>query len=105
MTVHRIMEASEFENESVRQVVVDGRDLAVIRRDGEFFCIDAICPHSGGPLAQGELEGEMLYCPWHFWPINIKTGEVPYAFGITQETYPCTIVDGSLYIEIPDTVA
>ena len=32
--------------------------------------------HRGGPLSEGEIEGEQVTCPWHGALFNIKTGEV-----------------------------
>jgi nitrite reductase (NADH) small subunit len=33
------------------------------------------CPHRGGPLGQGWLEGEAVVCPWHSWAFNTHTGD------------------------------
>ena len=39
--------------------------MALFNIDGEFFAINHICPHRGGPLADGRLEGSIVTCPWH----------------------------------------
>lgn len=53
---------------------VDGQAIAVFNVDGTFYAIDNTCVHRGGPLGEGELEGDVVTCPWHAWQYNVKTG-------------------------------
>ena len=34
---------------------------------GEYAALDNKCPHQGGPLGEGSIEGCYLRCPWHGW--------------------------------------
>jgi nitrite reductase/ring-hydroxylating ferredoxin subunit len=61
---------------SGRQVTVGGRWVAVFNVDGQYFAIDAICLHRGGPLAEGALRGAVVTCPWHGWQFNVTTGSL-----------------------------
>ena len=36
----------------------------------ESFTLDGICPHAGGPLAKGALNGNVVTCPWHGWQFD-----------------------------------
>ena len=57
-------------------VVVDvNPPVAVFNVDGTFYAVDNTCPHRGGPLGEGELEGCAVTCPWHAWTFDLKTGE------------------------------
>lgn len=40
------------------------------------FVFDSECPHKGGPLAQGELLGQKIKCPWHGYEFNVFSGKV-----------------------------
>lgn len=53
---------------------VNGQAVAVFNVDGTFYAIDNTCIHRGGPLGEGELEGDTVTCPWHGWQYNVKTG-------------------------------
>ena len=53
---------------------VGGQTIAVFNVDGTFYAIDNTCVHRGGPLGEGELEGDVVTCPWHAWQYNVKTG-------------------------------
>lgn len=51
-----------------------GKSIAVFNVGGEFFAIGNICPHRGGPLGEGELNGSIVTCPWHGWEFDVRTG-------------------------------
>jgi NAD(P)H-dependent nitrite reductase small subunit len=55
-------------------VEVNGRQVALFNVDGKFHAIDNICLHRGGPLAEGELDGTVVTCPWHAWQYDVTTG-------------------------------
>jgi len=57
-------------------VEVDGEEVAVYNVDGEFFATENGCTHVGGPLNEGELNGDEVVCPWHASCFNVKTGAV-----------------------------
>jgi len=53
---------------------INGKTLAVFNVDGTYHVIDNTCVHRGGPLGEGDVEGDVVSCPWHGWQYNIKTG-------------------------------
>jgi 3-phenylpropionate/trans-cinnamate dioxygenase ferredoxin subunit len=61
---------------SAMLVEVEGKKIALFNLGGTFYAIDDECPHEGGPLSEGDIEGESVVCPWHASVFNIKTGEV-----------------------------
>jgi NAD(P)H-dependent nitrite reductase small subunit len=66
---------SEIAPETGKHVTVGGKDVAVFNAGGTFYALDNTCPHRGGPLAEGEIEGCTVTCPWHAWTFDLKTGE------------------------------
>ncbi len=52
----------------------NGKSLAVFNVDGDIHAIDNTCCHREGPLGEGELEGDIVTCPWHGWRYNVTTG-------------------------------
>ncbi|QEH36022.1 Naphthalene 1,2-dioxygenase system ferredoxin subunit [Aquisphaera giovannonii] len=53
---------------------VDGRAIAVLRVGDDFYAIDDVCTHDGGPLAEGELRGCEIRCPRHGARFDVRDG-------------------------------
>ncbi len=58
-----------------RELIVQGRVIALFHVDGQFFALDGVCPHQGGPLAKGTLTGHVVTCPWHGWQFDVRDGQ------------------------------
>ena len=54
---------------------VKGQSVAVFNVGGTYYAIDNTCVHRGGPLGEGELEGDTVTCPWHGWQYDVKSGK------------------------------
>jgi nitrite reductase/ring-hydroxylating ferredoxin subunit len=57
-----------------REFVVDDRIIALFNVEGTFYALDGVCPHQGGPLGNGKLDGCTVTCPWHGWQFDVTTG-------------------------------
>jgi nitrite reductase (NADH) small subunit len=75
--------------------------FALCNIDGAIHCVDGICPHAGGPLAQGALHGTTIVCPWHGWEFDVRTGSAASEDDCGLATYPTLIQDGRIYIQLP----
>lgn len=54
---------------------VGGEQVAVFRlRNGEFRAISAVCPHKGGPIADGQIDSAVVICPLHLNSFSLDTG-------------------------------
>jgi 3-phenylpropionate/trans-cinnamate dioxygenase ferredoxin subunit len=53
---------------------VDGVRIALCNVNGRFYAIDDVCTHDGGPLDQGELEGNLVECPRHGAKFDVTNG-------------------------------
>ena len=58
----------------VREVQAGNVTLCVGKLNGKIFALDNECPHEGGPLGEGELEGGKVVCPWHGYAFDPSTG-------------------------------
>jgi nitrite reductase (NADH) small subunit len=67
------------------------KPVALFSINGEFFAINHICPHRGGPLADGWLEGSIVTCPWHGWTFDVRTGEPAHPGGHSVAAYEVKI--------------
>ncbi|MFO1519024.1 MAG: Rieske 2Fe-2S domain-containing protein [bacterium] len=53
---------------------IDGKSIALFNVAGDYYAINNLCPHRGGPLGEGELDGCLVTCPWHAWQFDVKAG-------------------------------
>ena len=82
---------------------VDDRKIAVFRLPDGFYAIEDICTHDGGPLAEGEVEDDVVICPRHGARFSIRTGAALSFPAVTQvETYPVKVEEGDLLIGLPE---
>ena len=85
-----------------RAFTVGDKPLAVFRtRAGRVFAVDGVCPHKGGPLADGMLgANDQVVCPYHQFRFDPDSGECdqPGVCGIT--TYPVDVVAGGVVVTV-----
>ncbi|OGA51150.1 MAG: hypothetical protein A3G24_00440 [Betaproteobacteria bacterium RIFCSPLOWO2_12_FULL_62_13] len=72
----KVAQTNEIEPGQARLVDVKGKKIALFNVEGQFFAIDNTCSHKGGPLAEGEVSGHVVTCPWHHGRFDLRTGEV-----------------------------
>lgn len=72
----KVAQTNEIDPGQARLVDVKGKKIALFNVEGQFFAIDNTCTHRGGPLAEGEVSGHEVTCPWHHGRFDVRTGEV-----------------------------
>lgn len=92
---------SDIEQGEGLQVIIDGYPpLAVFYlEDGGFYVTDDTCTHGDASLADGEVDGCEVECPFHAGAFDIKTGEPCGApCSIPLKTYTSFVRDGQVYL-------
>jgi nitrite reductase/ring-hydroxylating ferredoxin subunit len=64
--------------------------------------IDNACPHSGGNLSGGSVEGKIVTCRQHEWKFDLGTGICTESNRAKVQTYPAEVRDGVVWVELPD---
>jgi len=70
------LKASDLKDGEMKKVALRGRDLLVAKVDGRFYCVDDRCPHLGGSLSRGRLDGTAGICPNHHSCFDLADGRV-----------------------------
>ncbi len=70
----KVAEGFEIQPGETKVVNLLGQSVAIFNVEGQFCATDNACPHEGGPLGEGTLEGVVVTCPWHAWRYNVRTG-------------------------------
>jgi nitrite reductase/ring-hydroxylating ferredoxin subunit len=87
----------------VTTIVAGQRAICLTRTETGWGALDNRCPHQGGPLGDGQIEGGYVICPWHAYEYDPITGTPPPGFRDAATSYAIREVDGSLEIELPAT--
>jgi len=82
-------------------VVVKGIRVALFNCEGVYYAIKNSCPHMGGELGEGLLQGDVVTCPWHGWRFNVKTGKNPEADVVAVRTFEVRVDGDEILIGVP----
>jgi glycine betaine catabolism B len=81
----KVGEVDDIHPSQTKAVQVGSDTVCVVNIDGKFYAIDNTCTHMGGPLAEGQLEGYEIRCPWHGSKFDVRTGQVTKPPAATPE--------------------
>ena len=86
---------------SSKWIEVEGKEVALFNVGGALYALDNLCPHAGGPLAEGTVEGQEVECSWHGARFNLKSGasSSPLAPDGVQ-IYPVRVNGADIEIEL-----
>lgn len=76
---HLVCSVQEVEDHP-QVTTVNGKKFIVVSTEDDIYAYRNICPHQGGPVAEGRVDTENcnIICPWHGWEFEFEGGENPY---------------------------
>ena len=74
--------------------------LALFRVEGRCYALSNTCPHRGGPLGEGDLEGFVVHCPWHGWAWDVRTGVNVRQASMKVACFALEEVGGEVFVEL-----
>jgi nitrite reductase/ring-hydroxylating ferredoxin subunit len=87
---------------SSRECEHAGQIIALFHIDGgQILAVDGICPHQGGPLANGEVAGTIVTCPWHGWKFDLADGRCLLHPRIKQPTFEVRVDGSDILVLLP----
>ena len=93
---------SDFLLGTATERVVEDCILAVFNVEGEIFAMDGVCPHQGGPIGKGKMQGCIVTCPWHGWQFDVHDGQSQLSPGVRHPTFETKIESGRVLAAIED---
>jgi nitrite reductase (NADH) small subunit len=100
MELFDIADTAELPLGRAKAYSVNGRTIALYHTDEGFFATDNTCPHRGGPLAEGDLIGKEITCPWHFWGFDVETGLCGGNPEIRVAAHPVRVEGGRILVKL-----
>ena len=92
---------SDLEPGQGKTVERRGIAVALFNVGGTFRAIGNACRHRGGPLAEGELKGATITCPWHGWQFDVTSGATLRDAGVAVPTYRVEVRGDEVFVEFP----
>ncbi|WP_026671461.1 nitrite reductase small subunit NirD [Alkalihalobacterium bogoriense] len=84
-----------------KEVIIGEHHIAIFRlSNGKMRAVENRCPHKNGPLSQGIVSGEHVFCPLHDWKIDLDSGEVQKPDDGCVKTYQVTVEAEDVFITI-----
>lgn len=74
--VTEVSKSGEIENGTMKEISVNGHEILLAKVDDQYYATGNRCPHMGGKLSQGKLEGTVVTCPKHNSQFDLKDGRV-----------------------------
>jgi 3-phenylpropionate/trans-cinnamate dioxygenase ferredoxin subunit len=59
---------------SMKMVSIGGHQYLLARVQDKYYAADNLCPHMGGNLSRGKLDGTILTCPRHHSQFDLTDG-------------------------------
>lgn len=101
MTLEIVTKVSETPPGTISVHEVDGVRIALCNVNGRFYAIDDVCTHDGGPLDQGELDGEQVECPRHGAKFDVTTGRATVLPAVRPvKTYRVEVEGDDVKVEV-----
>ncbi len=98
MSFVKVGATAEIVPGEAKAYIVGDREVAVFNVDGAFYAIENSCPHQGGPLAEGFIDGPIVTCPWHAWCFDVRDGSMTLGDYSTVDAFDVRIVGPELEV-------
>ena len=82
-----VLAVDELVGGKPQQVTVAGQDIMLYRANDAIYALANRCTHRGGPLHEGEIDGQEVICPWHFSRFQLPDGSVTRGPAVAPQ--PC----------------
>jgi nitrite reductase/ring-hydroxylating ferredoxin subunit len=102
-TWHPVADASKLYPGEICVVRIGWEEYALANVGGRFYATSNRCPHQGGSLGDGFLEGRKVTCPLHGWEFDVETGLAAHPMQPGKiRCYATKVEDGKVWIQLTD---
>jgi 3-phenylpropionate/trans-cinnamate dioxygenase ferredoxin component len=95
----KVLGLGELPPEALTLVSMNGDQVVLYRKRDEVFALGNECPHQGGSLCDGWVEGEIVVCPLHGWEFDVRSGACMTVPGERVERYTVSVEGDAIYLE------
>ncbi|MBI2671098.1 non-heme iron oxygenase ferredoxin subunit [Candidatus Woesearchaeota archaeon] len=100
MAFIEVAKLKDLEPGQAKHVKANNQEIAIFNVDGNIYATTNICLHVGGPLGEGNLEGNTITCPWHGWQYDVINGQCKTIPTFKLQTYKVKIENGKIMVDV-----
>ena len=67
---------TDIRDGAMKKAAIGNREILIAQVGDRYYAADNRCPHMGGDLSSGTLEGTIVTCPLHHSQFDLKSGEM-----------------------------
>lgn len=95
----RVMLEGQLTDNMLVKAMAGDTPILLFKNGNTICAISETCSHAGGPLSEGELDGNLVQCPWHASRFDICTGQVKGGPAtVSQVRYETRIQNGQIEV-------
>jgi nitrite reductase/ring-hydroxylating ferredoxin subunit/uncharacterized membrane protein len=97
-----VLDSDELSENSTKQVHIQGKGVLLYHSGDHIFAIGSVCSHAGGPLENGEINGDCVTCPWHDSVFCLRDGGIVHGPATQpQPNYEARVHHGKIEVRLP----
>jgi nitrite reductase (NADH) small subunit len=76
--------------------------IVIFQIDSGYYAVENRCPHAGGYLHEGQIDGTILTCNWHGWSFDLESGQCLNEYWARLKKFEIQIEDEKLYLMVEE---
>ena len=96
----KVADTGELEPGKGLHTEIGDTSVALFNVEGDFYALAGRCPHRGGPLGDGYLDGKEVMCPLHAWTFDVTTGQNIHNPDLKQPCFETRVEDGCVFVKV-----
>lgn len=97
-TFVKVGSPDDFSDGTATVVPVNRYEVAIFNVEDELYAYENACPHQGGPIGEGVVEGATVTCPWHAWCFDLRTGRLTLGDFAELRRFDLHVENGALFV-------
>ena len=71
-----VLKTTDIASGQMKAVTVEGKEVLIAQIGNKYYAVSNVCPHRGGRLSEGILDGTIVQCPVHGSQFELASGRV-----------------------------
>ncbi len=99
---HKVAVFSDLIEGEGKVVFAGVKRVAIFLSEGNLYCIQNNCPHAGGHLGIGSVQGCIVKCPRHDWGFDFQAGDCKSDPRYKVKRYEIKREGDDVFVGLPD---